>query len=97
MFKITAGRGFQITFANGWTVSVQWGTGNYCENRTVAITRFTDWETVDREVGAEGCPDAEIAAWKSDGKWFDFGSDEVAGHQTPASVAAFIAQIAARP
>lgn len=26
------GRGFRITFANGWAVSVQWSFGNYCEN-----------------------------------------------------------------
>lgn len=26
-------KGFHITFANGWTVSVQFGRGNYCENR----------------------------------------------------------------
>jgi len=96
MFKITAGRGFQITFANGWTVSVQWGTGNYCENRTLAISHFADWEQVDREAGAAGSKTAEIAAWDRDGKWFDFGSDEVAGHQTPEQVAAFIAQIAMR-
>lgn len=96
MFKITAGRGFQMTFANGWTVSVQWGTGNYCENRQVLISQFADWETVDREVGAAGSATAEIAAWDKDGKWFDFGTDEVAGWQTPDQVAAFIAQIAMR-
>jgi len=25
-------RGFQLTFANGWTASVQWGQDNYCSN-----------------------------------------------------------------
>ena len=25
--------GFQVSFPNGWTASVQWGWGNYCENR----------------------------------------------------------------
>lgn len=28
-FCITAGKGFHVTFANGWTVSVQWGGGDY--------------------------------------------------------------------
>lgn len=32
MFKITDGKGFQVTFENGITVSVQFGYGNYCEN-----------------------------------------------------------------
>ena len=30
---ITQGKGFQLKFANGWTVSVQFGWGNYCGNR----------------------------------------------------------------
>jgi hypothetical protein len=53
MMKITAGKGFQITFANGYTVSVQWGPGNYCDNhsyywcsqaetRPTVIARFGD-------------------------------------------------------
>ena len=31
-FLITGGKGFQITFANNYTVSVQFGWGNYCDN-----------------------------------------------------------------
>lgn len=61
--------GFQMTFENGWTISVQWGYGNYCANRD--------------KKGSFPCPDAEIAAWPN-GKvsdnvrvlcehWFDFG------------------------
>ena len=26
-------KGFRMTFPNGWTVSVQWGPGNYCEKK----------------------------------------------------------------
>ena len=32
MFKITEGKGFHITFANGYTVSVQFGPDNYCDH-----------------------------------------------------------------
>jgi len=32
MFKITRGSGFQMTFGNGWTVSVQWGACTYSSN-----------------------------------------------------------------
>jgi hypothetical protein len=32
MFQLTH-KGFTITYANGITVSVQWGEGNYCERR----------------------------------------------------------------
>lgn len=31
-FKITGVKGFHITFENGWTVSVQFGGGNYSDN-----------------------------------------------------------------
>ena len=33
MFKTFAKKGFQVTFDNGFTVSVMFGAGNYCENR----------------------------------------------------------------
>jgi hypothetical protein len=28
--------GFHILFSNGWTASVQWGPGNYCDNSFVS-------------------------------------------------------------
>ena len=31
-FVSTDRKGFQMTFQNGLTASVQWGRGNYCEN-----------------------------------------------------------------
>ena len=32
-FVSTMRKGFRITFENGLTASVQWGAGNYCDNR----------------------------------------------------------------
>jgi hypothetical protein len=32
MFKIIEGRGFHITFKNGYTVSVQFGPSSYCDH-----------------------------------------------------------------
>lgn len=32
-FVSTMRKGFQMTFENGMTASVQWGAGNYCDNR----------------------------------------------------------------
>lgn len=92
MFKITAGRGFQMTFDNGWTVSVQFGTGNYCENRS--LEPAGDYLRADRDAGARGCKTAEIAAWNKNETWYDFGNDQVKGYCTPDEVAAFIAKIA---
>ena len=34
-FTITNGKGFQMEFKSGYTLSVQWGVGNYCDNRDV--------------------------------------------------------------
>lgn len=31
-FNSTMRKGFQMTFENGMTASVQWGAGNYCDN-----------------------------------------------------------------
>jgi hypothetical protein len=74
MFRITDGKGFQMTFDNGWTVSVQFGYGNYCENRqTRSATTIFDTYT-----GKVESPTAEIAAWKGD-QWYDFGDDNIKG------------------
>jgi len=87
MFKITSGRGFQMTFENGWTVSVQFGYGNYCENK------MRDIIGKESTVGEYKCNDAEFAAWDKDGNWYDFGSDEVKGWCTTNEVASFIEMI----
>lgn len=57
MFKITDGKGFQITFANGVTVSVQFGLGNYCSNRNDEHLKY----------GSISCENAEIAVWDKNG------------------------------
>ncbi len=55
LFSITGvvenvAKGFQITFANGLMLSVQFGSGNYCKNRDINYRR-----------PAPDSPDAEIA------------------------------------
>ena len=67
--------GFQMTFENGNTISVQFGMGNYCNNKYQS---------------KENCENAEIAIWNADGNWFDFGNDQVKGHCTPNEVAYYI-------
>jgi len=80
MFNITTNKGFQITFANGNTVSVQFGGGNYCENRH----KFNEGQ-------AQSCENAEVLAWDKDGN----DLCEVQGWQSPEEVAAFIAKYSA--
>lgn len=96
MFKVSQGKGFQMTFANGWTVSVQWGIGNYCDHSTARWT-----EDANAKVGALGSTTAEIAAWDANKVWHNFSltvfedGDTVKGYCTPDEVAEFIAKISA--
>lgn len=50
-FKSTMRKGFQLTFENGLTASVQFGAGNYCDNYHSGDFRFeTDQESETAEV-----------------------------------------------
>lgn len=40
MFQINYGKGFKLTFPNGYTVSVQFGFGNYCDNYSNTAINF---------------------------------------------------------
>jgi len=88
MFKVQKDEwntGFQIMFENGWTVSVQFGRGNYCDNRSM---KFVGQEIVNKS------PDAEIAAWDENGVWYKFDeSNTVKGWVKSDEVADFIAMI----
>lgn len=68
--------GFHITFNNGFIVSVQWGFGNYCENR--------------RNMNELTSKDAEIAVFAPAGGFVplmdDGYVDDVAGWVTPDQV-----------
>ncbi len=70
--------GFQMKFANGWTVSVQFGFGNYCDNR--------DGKSMSSK-------NAEMAAWDKDGNWYHFEHDDVKGWVTPEAAAEFIHKV----
>ncbi|HEY6020630.1 MAG TPA: hypothetical protein VIY48_12285 [Candidatus Paceibacterota bacterium] len=91
---INMGKGFYMTFANGWTVSVQFGPSNYCNNRTFEYASLADM----RKAGEQGCDNAEVAAMK-DGIWYrgKGWTDSVKGWLTPDEIAAFIAEVAALP
>lgn len=68
--------GFQMTFNNGNTISVQFGFGNYCSNRGESKDTSTT---------------AEVAIWNKDGKWYQIQShDEVLGHCNTDEIAKWI-------
>ena len=93
MFCITEGRGFQMTFANGWTVSVQFGPYTYCSNRDLNPRSGESYDRAARDAGQQGSIDAEIAAWDRNYVWYDFGDDTVKGWVDPDGVADFIEMI----
>lgn len=77
-----------MAFANGWTVSVQWGFGNYCENHSIGKLDFSSDHGLDFQSS-----NAEIAAWDRNGNWYRFTNDNVKGYRTPDEVADFITMI----
>lgn len=89
MFTITGSKGFHLTFANGYTLSVQFGPGNYCEHRnhpTYSAPRGCDWSL-------EG---AEIAILAPSGAFLPLDNgDKVAGWLTPDAVIGIAARVAA--
>ena len=93
--------GFNLKFSNGWTVSVQFGDHNYCDNYKNIQSPF---EYAAREVGPEAlrCKNAEVAAWHdvvdpktgdSEEEWYDFGTNTVKGYLDADEVSDFIHMI----
>ena len=94
MFSAVDNKGFKLTFTNGWTVSVQWGPGNYCANRSVAD------DDAPRKVSTWESTTAEIAAWDKNKVWYNFAVDlpdeMVEGYMTSNKVLEFINMIASK-
>ena len=90
-FGITAHKGVQMGFANGWTVSIQWGPGNYCEKYH---ERFEAPQAAEFWTSADG----EIAVYR-DGEtgMVRLGHDEVVGHVKPEKVALVLHAVAVLP
>jgi len=80
-----SGKGFSIKFENGWTASVQFGPGNYCDNKMVGYHDLPKHTS---------CANAEVAAWSKDDVWHNFGDDTVKGWMSPADVLKFLNMVA---
>lgn len=91
MFEITDGKGFKITFNNGYTVSVQFGPANYGSNYKApwdAHRGALEWT-------AEM---AEVAVMDADGfVRLEDESDDVIGYQTAADVLSLLRKVADWP
>jgi hypothetical protein len=89
-FRITGGKGFHITFPNRWTVSVQFGWGNYCEHHDCEAYPEKCLLGEKPQCGANGSVNAEVAAWGPGGELINMGDDTVRGWQTPAAILALL-------
>lgn len=95
MFKITQNKGFHLSFENGLTVSVQFGAGNYCGNKRMALQGTPDDKDCE-------CKTAEIAVFKTDsGEWmtrkfFKGIGDDVLGYLSADEVALLIRRVKMR-
>lgn len=66
-FGISGGKGFHMTFRNGWCISVQFGWGNYCSNKYLPEEYEESFEARDRRAGKQGSSDAEVAVFDPKG------------------------------
>jgi len=97
-FQITRGRGFKLKFANGYTLSVQFGPGNYCDNYDMDIGRD------EREAGERGSTTAEVAVLSPGNRFvsptqflLDSGGDDVIARVSPETVAGLASMVAMLP
>lgn len=94
MFRVFGHKGFQIVFENGYEVSVMFGLGNYCEQRS---SEFFKVYPVESE---HNCENAEVAVYKNDVQIKEFPhvhpGDSVGGWLTPNQVAEIITWAAAQ-
>ena len=84
-FSITRNRGFRVKFANGYSVSVQFGTGAYCSRKDhsqpYGIERESEvWESTDAEIAIfdPGGNFFPLPEWGDDVKGW-LSADEVLG------------------
>lgn len=97
-FASTMNKGFHMTFENGYTVSVQWGAGNYCDNHFPKDMDFSWKKPAESNT-------AEVAALDPRGEFLDLfevcpdlnTDGMVAGYLTPEEVLAFMNRIADLP
>jgi len=87
-FVSMRGTGFQVFFANGWGVSIQFGTHNYCDNRR--------WDLSSAGVPAKAtCNNAEVAVITPEGDLLRLGGDTVHGWVPPDAAAKLITVVQA--
>ena len=81
-------KGFHMTFDNNWSISVQIGAMNYCDNKGGLFEKYED----QAQYRPQECPNAEIAVFSPNG---DYAlPNDVEGYLKPEVVAAVIGFVA---
>lgn len=77
MFEVTQNKGVHITFPNKYSISIQWGGFNYCDNRARDV-----------QLGQPVPPSstAETAIIDPSGELVDYKGDRVQGYQSVTNV-----------
>jgi hypothetical protein len=85
-FAIQNGRGFQVTFENGWKISVMFGEDmHYADNQVHTEVGFT-------------ADNAEVAVFYPNGEFYPLEEqDEVRGRQTAEEVCTLMCWVMSRP
>lgn len=101
--RYAGGRGFQMNFLNGYSLSVQWGKHNYCDNRQLgsdslpAIIPMSCQNAElmiaygDEGIGYDRFPEP-LTKWKS-----HFDTFGIASFMSPDDVAMLLSDIASMP
>tara|TARA_R110002020_G_scaffold37320_1_gene112798 strand:- start:425 stop:757 length:333 start_codon:yes stop_codon:yes gene_type:complete len=85
-FQATTNKGFRMTFDNGFAISVQWGSMNYCERRN-----YSDEYKSELKEDFIKSSDAEIAVIDKDGEMLNLTEhDQVIGWLSPNKVSKVI-------
>lgn len=93
MLRATNNKGFSLTFENGFTISVQFGYGNYCDNG-----HHPDGFEFSKKQDVTQSSNAEIAIWDADGEWYVFlNGDTVMGYCSANDVAEWIDKVSKLP
>jgi hypothetical protein len=79
-FRITDGKGFSITLPNEYTVSVQFGPGNYGDHYHAPFG--SDYKSTYQFCGQLGSDEVETAITGPDGEFVQWQDDDVQGYQT---------------
>ena len=87
-FNSNNNKGFSMVFENGWTISVQFGYGNYCQNN-----HHPNGFYFSKNQDVTTSEDAEIAIWDNEGNWYNFGLDTVKGYCSTNEVAEWIDKV----